>query len=515
MKANREKILIVDFGDSHTQLIARKVRDCHVYSEVISWKRDYDSVKWEDYAGIVFSGSPKYVNDEGAPTVDKRVFDLGIPILGICYGMQLMAHLLGGSVGKTDKPELGKCSAEFVAPPNERTRLFDGIDGGGLAMLHYDIVTELPKGFKIVLKTKDCPNAAMVDEKRGLYAVQFHPERPDTEFGTKLFSNFIHGICGMGESWTMDKFVEEEIELIKKQVGSGKAICGLSGGVDSSVAAAMVHRAIGDNLTCIFVDHGLLRKGEPESVEKVFKDEFNMNFVHIDASKRFLSKLAGVTDPEQKRKIIGAEFIRVFEDAAKSIEGAKFLVQGTIYPDIIESGKDGEGVIKSHHNVGGLPDDLKFELVEPLKLLFKDEVRQAGRILGLPSVQVDRQPFPGPGLAVRVIGEITEEKLAKVREADAILREEIKAAGLGTDIWQYFCTLPGVRSVGTKNEVRTYMDAVGIRAVHSTDGMTADFARIPYDLLEKISERILKEVEGVNRVFYDITKKPPGTIEWE
>lgn len=548
MNFEKEKIVIVDFGGQYSQLIARRVREAGVYSEVVSWRNALEKIEGKGYHGIIFTGGPNSVYLDEAPKVDPKLFALGIPVLGICYGMQLMAHTLGGRVARADKQEYGKVEvhlpeaidagliAKGTAMEPEQgccgggcggcdwtvqeaaNALFGGIQFPAQAwMSHFDYVTDVPDGFEVIAFTDRCPAAAMVNPLLGLYGVQFHAEVEHTVFGRQMINNFLKRVCGLSGNWNMKAFSEEEIEAIRAQVGDGKAICGLSGGVDSSVAAVMVHKAIGDRLTCIFVDHGLLRQNESEEVEALFKGEFHMNFVRIDAKERFLSKLAGVSDPERKRKIIGEEFIRVFEEAARSMvsDGADFLVQGTIYPDVIESGTDTAHVIKSHHNVGGLPEDMKFKLVEPLRNLFKDEVRDAGRVLGLPEHVVARQPFPGPGLAIRVMGEVTEEKLAKVRAADAILRAEIAAAGLDREVWQYFCVLPGVKSVGVMGDERTYCDAMGIRAVTSVDGMTSDWARLPYEVLDKVATRIVSEVPGVNRILYDITSKPPGTIEWE
>ncbi len=508
-----ESIVIIDFGGQYSQLIARRVREAGVYSEVISWQNAYDKISDAGYAGIIFSGGPSSVYLNDAPTVDKRIFELGIPVLGICYGMQLMAHSLGGEVVRANKQEYGKIAVSIGT--NCANPLFSGIADNTALMSHFDYVAKVPAGFEIHARTEACPVAAMSNISKKLFGIQFHAEVEHTAFGRNLIENFLRNVCELAGTWNMGAFAEEEVARIREQIGEGRAICGLSGGVDSSVAAVMVHKAIGDRLTCIFVDHGLLRQNEAKEVEEVFTKRFNMNFIKIDARERFLSKLAGVTEPERKRKIIGEEFIRVFEDASSKIEGANFLVQGTIYPDVIESGTDTAKVIKSHHNVGGLPKDLKFKLVEPLRMLFKDEVRAVGRVLGIPEDLVSRQPFPGPGLAIRVLGEVSEPRLAKLRAADAILREEIKNAGLHGEIWQYFCVLPGIRTVGVMGDERTYSDAVGIRAVTSVDGMTSDFARVPYDVLEKVASRIVSEVPGVNRILYDITSKPPGTIEWE
>ncbi|WP_092592744.1 glutamine-hydrolyzing GMP synthase [Acidaminobacter hydrogenoformans] len=507
-----EKIIIIDFGGQYNQLIARRVREAGVYSEVVSYKTPLSAIVEKKPSGIIFTGGPNSVYLEGAPSVDPGIFELGIPVLGICYGMQLMAHLLGGKVRKADQREYGKISLNLA----EESALFSGVESGSTCwMSHFDYVEKEPEGFKISATTDNCPVGAMESVEKKLYAVQFHAEVEHTPFGRTLIQNFLYEICGCEGRWNMGSFAEEKIEQIKKIAGNDKVLCGLSGGVDSSVAALMVHKAIGNNLTCIFVDHGLLRKDEGDEVEKVFMEDFHMNFIRVNAQERFLGKLYGVSDPETKRKIIGEEFIRVFEEEANKLEGIKWLVQGTVYPDVIESGTDTAQVIKSHHNVGGLPDDMQFELIEPLRDLFKDEVRKVGLEIGLDENIVWRQPFPGPGLAIRVMGEITDEKLKIVRDSDAILREEIKKAGLHRDVWQYFTVLPNVKSVGVMGDERTYSHLVGIRAVTSIDGMTSDWARLPYEVLDKISSRIVNEVDHVNRIVYDVTSKPPSTIEWE
>ena len=509
---NNELIMIVDFGGQYNQLIARRVRESGVYSEVVSWKNALVKIKEKSPIGVIFTGGPNSVYLENAPHLDKEVFELGIPILGICYGMQLMAQTLGGRVERATQQEYGKIKLHIEASNG----LFSAVeDGAQCWMSHFDYVAKAPEGFTITATTDNCPVAAMKDDARKLYAVQFHAEVEHTPFGRQLIKNFLFDVCGCKGDWNMGDFAQNMIKAIKEKVGDKRVLCGLSGGVDSSVAATMVHQAVGNQLTCIFVDHGLLRKNEGDEVEKVFADEFHMNFVRVDAKERFLSRLKGVSDPETKRKIIGEEFIRVFEEEANKLEGIDFLVQGTVYPDVIESGTDTAEVIKSHHNVGGLPEDMKFELIEPLRDLFKDEVRRVGEEVGVPGHIVWRQPFPGPGLSIRILGEITDEALHLVRESDAILREEIAKAGLDRDVWQYFTVLPNVKSVGVMGDERTYSHAIGIRAVTSIDGMTSDWARIPYEVLDKISSRIVNEVPGVNRILYDVTSKPPSTIEWE
>lgn len=508
---DRELVLILDFGGQYNQLIARRVRENNVYCEVVPYDISVEEIKSKNPKGIIFTGGPASVYEEDSPKCDREILKMGIPILGICYGMQLMSHLLGGKVGRAEKREYGKTPVKL-----DESKLFKGISGENICwMSHTCFVDAPPSGFKVIANTGTCPAAAMVDEDRKMYGVQFHPEVEHTEHGKEMLRNFLFDICGLKGTWTTGSFIEEAIAHIKKTVGDKKVICALSGGVDSSVAAVLVHKAIGNQLTCIFVDHGLMRKDEGDQVESVFRKQFDMNLIRINAQDRFLGKLAGVTDPEKKRKIIGEEFIRVFEEEAKKLGKIDFLVQGTIYPDVIESGTKTAAVIKSHHNVGGLPEDMEFKLIEPLRQLFKDEVRLVGIGLGIPEDLVWRQPFPGPGLGIRVLGEITGEKLHIVRESDAILREEIKNANLHRSIWQYFTMLPNIRSVGVMGDERTYSHTVAIRAVTSNDAMTADWARIPYEVLEKISSRIVNEVEHVNRVVYDITSKPPATIEWE
>ena len=505
-------ILVVDFGGQYNQLIARRVRELGVYSEIVSYKNALKKAKELLPEGVIFTGGPSSVNEEGSPMLEDEFFKLGMPILGICYGAQLMAKSLGGSVEKGTKAEYGKVAVNL----DGSDKLFEGIEENNSCwMSHFDLIKEAPDGFSVTASTDNTEVAAMSDPEKGLYAVQFHAEVEHTPFGKRLIRNFVLDICNAKADWNMGSLIEKEVREIREKAGDDKVIIGLSGGVDSSVAALLVHRAVGKNLTAIFVDHGLLRLNEGDEVESTFRGEFDMNLIRVDAKERFLSRLEGISDPERKRKIIGEEFIRVFEEEAGKLEGVKYLVQGTIYPDVVESGTDTAEVIKSHHNVGGLPEDMDFELIEPLNILFKDEVRKLGLELGLREDLVYRQPFPGPGLAIRIMGEITEEGLELVRQSDFILRDEVKKAGLERDIWQYFTVLPNVRSVGVMGDERTYSHAIGIRAVTSIDGMTSDFARIPYDVLGKISARIVNEVRGVNRVLYDVTTKPPSTIEWE
>lgn len=509
---NQDKIIVVDFGGQYNQLIARRIRDIGVYSELRSNTITAKEILEEKPKGIIFSGGPNSVYAEGAPKCDPEIFELGIPILGICYGMQLMSAHFGAEVMRANHREYGKAtltvktdSALYKDQPAEQV----------VWMSHGDLVSEPPKGFQVIAQNASCPVAAMASPDRNLYGVQYHPEVRQSEFGNQLLERFTFDVCQCEATWSMEHFIDEKVDEIRQAVGDRHVICALSGGVDSSVAAALVHKAIGDRLYCIFVDHGLLRKGEAEGVVKTFRDEFNMNFTKVDARERFLNKLKGVSDPEKKRKIIGNEFIYIFEEEAEKLPDISFLVQGTLYTDIVESGTNTAQTIKSHHNVGGLPEKMKFDLIEPLNTLFKDEVRKLGSELGLSDQVVWRQPFPGPGLGIRVLGEITEDKLEIVRESDAILREEISRAGLDREIWQYFTVLPDIRSVGVMGDARTYDHCIAIRAVTSIDGMTSDWARIPWDVLEKISTRIVNEVEHVNRVVYDVTSKPPSTIEWE
>lgn len=507
-----EMVVVLDFGGQYNQLIARRVRDLGVYSELLPFNTPVEKLKELNPKGIIFSGGPASVYEEGAPKVDPAVFELGVPVLGICYGMQLMSHLLKGKVERAGKREYGKAEVRL----EQRHDLYqDWTDNEIVWMSHSDKVIELPEGFRIDAVSDSCPVAAISSPERKMYGVQFHPEVRHSVKGNEFISNFLFRICGCKGDWSMTNFIDDEIAHIRDTVGNKQVLCALSGGVDSSVVAALIHRAIGDQLTCMFVDHGLLRKGEAESVMDTFVGKFDMKVIKIDARERFLNKLVGVTDPEKKRKIIGNEFIYVFDEEAQKLKDMDFLAQGTLYTDIVESGTATAQTIKSHHNVGGLPEDMSFTLIEPLKALFKDEVRKLGTELGLPDEIVWRQPFPGPGLGIRVLGEVTEDKLKIVRESDAILREEIAKAGLDREVWQYFTALPDMKSVGVMGDVRTYSYTVGIRAVTSIDGMTADWARIPWDVLEKISTRIVNEVENVNRIVYDITSKPPATIEWE
>lgn len=509
---NNELVIVLDFGGQYNQLIARRVRECNVYCEVMSYKNDIERIKERNPVGIIFTGGPNSVYDSASPHYDPAIFELGIPILGICYGSQLMAYELGGSVMSAKTQEFGKTEVTV-----SDSLLFKGIDKKTICwMSHNDYINKIPDGFKITAVSDTCPCAAYENAEKKLYSVQFHPEVNHTVQGQKMLYNFLFNVCGCKGDWVMSDFAKRSIAALKEKIGDGKVLCALSGGVDSSVAAVMLHKAVGDQLTCVFVDNGLLRKNEGDEVESLFRDQFDINLIRANAQDRFLGKLAGVVEPERKRKIIGEEFIRVFEVEAKKIGAVDYLVQGTIYPDVIESGTGDAAVIKSHHNVGGLPDCVDFkEIVEPLRDLFKDEVRQLGIELGLPEKFVWRQPFPGPGLAVRVIGEITEDKLAILRDADAIFREEIANAGLERDINQYFAVITDMRSVGVMGDGRTYDYTIALRAVTTTDFMTADWARIPFDVLEKASNRIVNEVKHVNRLVYDITSKPPATIEWE
>ncbi len=509
---DNEMILVLDFGSQYNQLITRRIREFGVYSELHSHKLTVEQIKAMNPKGIILSGGPHSVYDENSFRPDERIFDLGIPVLGICYGMQLMALHYNGKVDKSKNREYGKAT---ISLQNNPTLFTETPDNQTVWMSHGDKVVEAPAEFTVDATSSSTPVAAFSNQEKNMYGVQFHPEVRHSEYGNQLLRNFVFDVCHATGDWTIENFIEQEIDVIREKVGDRNVLCALSGGVDSSVVAALIHKAIGNQLTCIFVDHGLLRKNEADDVMKVFGEDFDMNIIKVDASERFLGKLKGVDDPEKKRKIIGNEFIYVFDDEAAKLKDIDFLAQGTLYTDIIESGTETAQTIKSHHNVGGLPEDMQFELIEPLNTLFKDEVRELGTQLGLPDRIVWRQPFPGPGLAIRVLGEVTEEKLEIVRESDAILREEIANAGLERDIWQYFTVLPNIRSVGVMGDTRTYDYTIGIRAVTSIDGMTSDWARIPFDVLEKVSTRIVNEVAHINRVVYDITSKPPATIEWE
>lgn len=507
-----ENVIVLDFGAQYTQLIARRVRECKVYCEILPCETPLEKVLERKPIGIIFSGGPASCYEPGAPEVDPAIYEAGVPILGICYGMQLMSRQLGGKVKAGTQKEYGRTQLDVL----DDADLFSGLNRELICwMSHGDTVEAPPPGFKITSVTSSTPVASMADHARKFFAVQFHPEVVHTPWGTEIIRNFLYKFCGAKGLWTMSSFIRDAVEAIREQVGDKKVICGLSGGVDSVTVAALVHKAIGDQLTCIFVNTGFLRKDEGTQVRENFARTFNINLVYADEKLRFLQKLQGVTEPEKKRKIIGNEFVAVFDEIANTIEGAEFLAQGTLYPDVIESGSGKAATIKTHHNVGGLPEYMKLKLVEPFRYLFKDEVRKVGEELGLPSEMVWRQPFPGPGLAIRILGEITLDKLEILRNADAIVVEEIKKAGLYRKVWQSFAVLPDTKSVGVMGDKRTYEYPIVLRAVSSEDAMTADWARLPYDLLEKISSRIVGEVEGVNRVVYDITSKPPGTIEWE
>jgi GMP synthase (glutamine-hydrolysing) len=507
-----EKIIVLDYGSQYNQLIARRIREIGVFSELMSHKVTAQEIREINPLGIVLSGGPNSVYDEGSFDIDPEIFELGLPILGICYGMQLISHKLGGKVESASESEYGVAPIELKA----KSELFAHTpETQDVLMSHGDRVVEIPEGFHVVATSPNSPFAAVENTERNIYGIQFHPEVRHSVYGTDMLRNFALNICGAKGDWSMESFIDMQIEKIREQVGDKKVLLGLSGGVDSSVVGVLLQRAIGDQLTSIFVDHGFLRKGEGDQVMNMLGDKFGLNIIRVNAEERFMNKLAGVSDPEKKRKIIGNEFVYVFDDEASKLKDVKFLAQGTLYTDVIESGTDTAQTIKSHHNVGGLPEDMQFELIEPLNTLFKDEVRTLGTELGMPDEIVWRQPFPGPGLAIRVMGDLTPEKIAVVRDSDAILREEIAAAGLDRDVWQYFTVNTGVRSVGVMGDIRTYDYTLAIRAITSIDGMTAEFAKLPWDVLQKISVRIVNEVDHINRVVYDITSKPPATVEWE
>ena len=511
---SRQRVLVVDFGAQYAQLIARRVREHSVYSEIVPHRLTAAEFADREPTAIILSGGPQSVHVDGAPLLDPAVYDLGVPILGICYGAQLIASQLGGTVGRRERGEYGRARMEITGESSLLTGLPADHD---VWMSHFDAITEVPEGFRGVAATPDAPVAVLENDERRIWGVQFHPEVVHSPHGAEVLKRFLHDLAGCEPSWEMSSVIVEQVESIREQVGSSRVICGLSGGVDSSVAAALVHRAVGAQLTCVYVDTGLMRRGETEQVLETFRRNMGIDLIHVDAGSRFFERLAGITEPEAKRKAIGELFVRIFEENTGGLTEAEFLVQGTLYPDLIESGgTDGTAeVIKSHHNVGGLPDDMTLELVEPLRELFKDEVRALGTELGLPDEMVWRQPFPGPGLGVRIIGEVTPERVETLQAADAIVREEIALAGLEREIWQAFAVLPDIRSVGVMGDERTYGHPIIIRAVTSDDAMTADWARLPYDLLERMSQRIINEVAGINRVAYDVTSKPPGTIEWE
>ena len=507
-----EKIIVLDYGSQYNQLIARRIREIGVFSELMSHKVTAQEIREINPLGIVLSGGPNSVYDEGSFDIDPEIFELGLPILGICYGMQLISHKLGGKVESASESEYGVAPIELKA----KSELFAHTpETQDVLMSHGDRVVEIPEGFHVVATSPNSPFAAVENTERHIYGIQFHPEVRHSVYGTDMLRNFALNICGAKGDWSMESFIDMQIEKIREQVGDKKVLLGLSGGVDSSVVGVLLQRAIGDQLTSIFVDHGFLRKGEGDQVMNMLGDKFGLNIIRVNAEERFMNKLAGVSDPEKKRKIIGNEFVYVFDDEASKLKDVKFLAQGTLYTDVIESGTDTAQTIKSHHNVGGLPEDMQFELIEPLNTLFKDEVRALGTELGMPDEIVWRQPFPGPGLASRVMGDLTPEKIAVVRDSDAILREEIAAADLDRDVWQYFTVNTGVRSVGVMGDIRTYDYTLAIRAITSIDGMTAEFAKLPWDVLQKISVRIVNEVDHINRVVYDITSKPPATVEWE